>query len=738
MLTGIGLRNFKPFGDEMQEAPLSKITLIYGPNSGGKSSIIQALLLLKQSLRDSYPNEERMLVTRGEYADFGSLEALVHRHESSRQLGINVNYRGRGAEDEIGEHRVGLKFSPEGNFSQVSYRISSPESKEELLNAVATKTIDQLWDPWNVRVKGTDLDANFEVALQSEFFPRLNFYACKDEVDAASALLSILRETRELAESRILEQAENLEWTLLRMRTRSQFRNRAGARAVALAQANELANELAGELKQDLARDMANCLAIDLAEELGDRIFENIEQFSDLELEEFLELLTGEGQGLEQVLIPDLMLMLDRNLRLEQLQDHLSNRVSELVLSQGASLELRVALEQELEPAIKSILDSEDNWDLEPLDFIPFIGPGIGADSYTYEPDMDLQAVVKEALKLIQVTFDEGEPDQEQWAETELPQQIRENFNLVAALFPISSEGLQHKRRLAVVRMLALELIQGMKKLKYGPLLQQFLASSPESRIAADCEWQLRSINYLGPLRSAPQRIYRLSSTDANTTGIQGEYSANVLFHDSCLRREVNHWCDPEKKEYGFDIPYELDVIPVGEASLAGEYITIALLDKRTNTQVTIADVGYGINQLLPIIIEGVASKEGSILCVEQPEIHLHPRLQASIADLMIDTIADEPGKRKQWVVETHSELLVRRIQTRIAQGDISPSDISVLYVDPDDDECEGSAIKQLCIGYDGSWLDEWPDGFFEEGHDEIMEIVNARLRRRRARIGSD
>ena len=52
MLTGIGLRNFKAFGDEMQEAPLSKITLIYGPNSGGKSSIIQALLLLKQSLED--------------------------------------------------------------------------------------------------------------------------------------------------------------------------------------------------------------------------------------------------------------------------------------------------------------------------------------------------------------------------------------------------------------------------------------------------------------------------------------------------------------------------------------------------------------------------------------------------------------------------------------------------------------------------------------------------------------
>ncbi|CAI8007786.1 hypothetical protein GBAR_LOCUS5374 [Geodia barretti] len=70
------------------------------------------------------------------------------------------------------------------------------------------------------------------------------------------------------------------------------------------------------------------------------------------------------------------------------------------------------------------------------------------------------------------------------------------------------------------------------------------------------------------------------------------------------------------------------------------------------------------------------------------------------------------------WIVETHSELLVRRIQTRIAQGDVSPSDVSILYVDPEDDDFEGSAIKQLRLDDTGSWLDEWPHGFFEEGHD--------------------
>ena len=78
MLTGIGLRNFKAFGDEMQEAPLSKITLIYGPNSGGKSSVIQALLLLKQSLKARYikrfESHKRELVLNGELADLNSIQ----------------------------------------------------------------------------------------------------------------------------------------------------------------------------------------------------------------------------------------------------------------------------------------------------------------------------------------------------------------------------------------------------------------------------------------------------------------------------------------------------------------------------------------------------------------------------------------------------------------------------------------------------------------------------------------
>lgn len=247
------------------------------------------------------------------------------------------------------------------------------------------------------------------------------------------------------------------------------------------------------------------------------------------------------------------------------------------------------------------------------------------------------------------------------------------------------------------------------------------LRLTPEN-IPVDYEHHLRLINYLGPLRSAPQRIYTRSSAGDSTTGVQGEYSANVLARDpDGVETEVNHWFSQ------FDVLYDIHARKLDEASFAGEFIVIELmpLDKEgvivdEDFAVTLADVGYGINQILPVIIEGIASQEGSILCVEQPEIHLHPRLQANIADLMIDTIADEPGKRKQWIVETHSELLITRIQRRIREGKIKSEDVSVLYVDPDDEHTEGSAIIPLRVDENGDFIDHWPHGFFDEAFNEL------------------
>ena len=275
--------------------------------------------------------------------------------------------------------------------------------------------------------------------------------------------------------------------------------------------------------------------------------------------------------------------------------------------------------------------------------------------------------------------------------------------------------------RLAKHAFHAFEIIEEMRKgivqtelEHWDSTHQQVVALLPEN-VPLDYERYLASIIYLGPLRSYPQRIYSLTDLgDDESTGVQGHLAPNALYGRPGSLDRLNAWFER------FQIPYDLHIDRIARTELAGEYIVVVLRDRRSGTQVTIADVGFGINQILPVITEGVTSRPGSIICVEQPEIHLHPRLQAHLADLMIDTISEYDGEGKQWIAETHSELLILRIQRRIREGRLTSEDVSVIYVDPDEDGA-GSNILQLDLDEEGNFVDEWPEGFFDEGFNELM-----------------
>ena len=87
----------------------------------------------------------------------------------------------------------------------------------------------------------------------------------------------------------------------------------------------------------------------------------------------------------------------------------------------------------------------------------------------------------------------------------------------------------------------------------------------------------------------------------------------------------------------------------------------------------------------------------------------------------MIETIGGR--SEKQWVVETHSEMLILRLQRRIREGKLDSSDVSVLYVEPGADDIEGSAIRTLRLDDKGDFIDDWPGGFFEEDLREIFDV---------------
>lgn len=247
------------------------------------------------------------------------------------------------------------------------------------------------------------------------------------------------------------------------------------------------------------------------------------------------------------------------------------------------------------------------------------------------------------------------------------------------------------------------------------------MASSPLEGIRREFSTEVQSISYLGPLRSHPARHYLVSGADTQSVGKQGEHMPQMLW-----RRKKDVVPKINEKFAEFQIPYKIDVKAVGD-DITGEIITIQLSDEAGIT-VSPADVGFGIGQLLPILVEGVVSS-GKTICVEQPEIHLHPKLQAHIADFLIETAKSFITPRQtgrsakefggnQWIVETHSESLMLRLQKRISEG-LPPDFVSVLYVQP---MANGSSrVERLRLDKDGDFIDEWPDGFFEEGYREIF-----------------
>jgi len=153
---------------------------------------------------------------------------------------------------------------------------------------------------------------------------------------------------------------------------------------------------------------------------------------------------------------------------------------------------------------------------------------------------------------------------------------------------------------------------------------------------------------------------------------------------------------------------------------------TLHFIDTKTNTEVTPRDMGLGISQILPIIISAQTTQNNT-LYIEQPELHLHPAMQSEIADAFIKGYKEN---NNSFMIETHSEHLLLRImkrvrhtaEGRIAKDDVlalTPDDVCLLYIDSDGDL---TYINELELDEDGSLLDPWPNGFFEEGYRERFD----------------
>mgnify|MGYP002855659695 CR=1 FL=1 len=202
-------------------------------------------------------------------------------------------------------------------------------------------------------------------------------------------------------------------------------------------------------------------------------------------------------------------------------------------------------------------------------------------------------------------------------------------------------------------------------------------------------------LNYVSPLRAHPKRYYMLDKAKMTITldTLDGDAIAEVLKENKHVKKSVNEWFS----KFGFNID-------VKEFKEVIHHMNVT----QNGLSLDITDVGFGISQVLPIIIQGFLSNEESLTIIEQPEIHLHPKMQAELGDLFIDIVTK---KRKKLIIETHSEYILRRIRRRISEGKIDRDMVSICLFHPKTKDAS-AWVEHLEIGDKGAF--HWPEEFYD------------------------
>jgi len=242
------------------------------------------------------------------------------------------------------------------------------------------------------------------------------------------------------------------------------------------------------------------------------------------------------------------------------------------------------------------------------------------------------------------------------------------------------------------------------------------------------------SIYYLGPLRTKAERLYTWGGVTPESVGFSGENTVAAILaaRDRKISLGYRRPAKPleeiialKLKEMG--LIEEFKVKPISEQRQEYE---VKVLTKGSNDWVELPNVGFGISQVLPVLVQCFYAPRGSIILMEQPEIHLHPNAQSALADVMIDVInSRENGEDRniQLIIETHSEHFLRRLQRRIAENTIPEEKVSAYFANISKIP---ATLEPLQIDSFGNILN-WPENFFGDEMTDITEQAKATMKKR-------
>ncbi|WP_129125933.1 AAA family ATPase [Geomonas oryzae] len=285
--------------------------------------------------------------------------------------------------------------------------------------------------------------------------------------------------------------------------------------------------------------------------------------------------------------------------------------------------------------------------------------------------------------------------------------------------------------------------VESLSVLQFAAILSQLVVGTGELLLN-----ELRKFRYLGPIREIPPRNYEAPRFHEHARWSNGLAAWDVLNNagdnfvekiSSWMAGRLNTGYSVGLRRYR-EIEYgsRLHSLLISGGLLDEDEDTVrrmyeecpeqgqVILKMNDKLNVMPQDVGIGISQVLPAIVAALAGID-LLVAIEQPELHIHPRLQAELGDLFLEAALRDAGNF--FIIETHSEHLLLRIMRRMREyasgGSDTPSSlhptpeaVGVWYVDADDGQ---TMVREMPLNEFGKLIKPWPGGFFEEGLREVF-----------------
>lgn len=334
----------------------------------------------------------------------------------------------------------------------------------------------------------------------------------------------------------------------------------------------------------------------------------------------------------------------------------------------------------------------------------------------------------RKAIQLVEMTYEkEGEkllfsPEMLPGDIIEIiPKPLHDFFTEVISIDTRSSQEPKNKIQWSISRNRCFfEFGLSINRKKIDSPLLNLISSSPSEVF----EPYIRKIIHVPGLRGNPERTYKTTAIGSEFPGTFENYVASV----------VNHWQktkDKRLKDLGSSLETLGLTCKVEAKQIDDTQVELRVSRLCSNSKsgakdmVSIADVGFGVSQTLPVLVALLVAQPGQLVYLEEPEIHLHPRAQAGLAQVL----ADAANRGVRLVVETHSSLLLLAVQSLVAEGNISSDNVKLYwFTRRDDGVTEVSAAKLDEAGAFG----DWPEDFSEVALEVESRYLNAAESRQR------